>query len=261
MWSYAKNDWQRSYLNSTILFVCLLYIYRIDSVTRFGEISPFVQYFRTLWQNFKCLIWIWQNFWPSLAFKICYWAIFLCYKIAKFWTSDLAIWSNWIFSYFLQRIWKFWFNWIRTGNIRAKSKSSDNYSQPRPRPAYPRTPFYSYLSFQPGKLGRSSNILLLQTTQLTMYLGRVVKVLRLDCFFNVFSISKRTICAIFRLIRNCRNWLSSSAAKFHEFEQPIFQPSWISPISHISKSNLSLSFNLLLPSVLFFRSLSHRFLF
>ena len=94
MWSYAKNDWQRSYLNSTILFVCLLYIYRIDSVTRFGEISPFVQYFRTLWQNFKCLIWIWQNFWPSLAFKICYWAIFLCYKIAKFWTSDLAIWSH-----------------------------------------------------------------------------------------------------------------------------------------------------------------------
>ena len=60
-----------------------------SSVTRFGENSPIGQDFRSFWQNFKCLICE-----PALALKVCYWAIFLCCKIAEFWASDLAIWSH-----------------------------------------------------------------------------------------------------------------------------------------------------------------------
>ena len=37
------------------------------SVTRFGNISPIQQDFKSLWENFKRLICIWQNYEPTLA--------------------------------------------------------------------------------------------------------------------------------------------------------------------------------------------------
>ena len=50
-----------------------------NSVTRFGEISPFGQDFRSRLQNFESLICILANFEPALALNICYWSIFLEY--------------------------------------------------------------------------------------------------------------------------------------------------------------------------------------
>ena len=62
--------------------------------TIFGEFSQIGQGSRNLGKNVKCLIWIWQNFEPTLALRICQWAIFLCCKMAKFRASDLVIWSH-----------------------------------------------------------------------------------------------------------------------------------------------------------------------
>ena len=77
------------------------------SVTRFCGISPIRQDFRSFWQIFKCLICIRQNFEPTLALKICYWAIFLCCKLAKFRASDFAIWSHWLFCWICPTsVWK-----------------------------------------------------------------------------------------------------------------------------------------------------------
>ena len=62
--------------------------------TKFGEFSQIGQGSRNLGKNVKCLIWIWQNFEPTLALRICQWAIFLCCKMAKFRASDLVIWPH-----------------------------------------------------------------------------------------------------------------------------------------------------------------------
>ena len=64
------------------------------SVTRFGENSSIGQDLRSLWQHFKCLICIWQNFEPILALNIGYWNIFRCCKnshIVSMWSSHLVI--------------------------------------------------------------------------------------------------------------------------------------------------------------------------
>ena len=59
-------------------------VYHLISVTRFGEISPIGQDFKSLWQNFKCLICIWQNYEPNLAQNIAIWPFFYVVKEPNF---------------------------------------------------------------------------------------------------------------------------------------------------------------------------------
>ena len=47
-----------------------------DSVTGFGEISPLCQNLQSLGQFFQCLFTIWQNFEPTLANFVYFWANF-----------------------------------------------------------------------------------------------------------------------------------------------------------------------------------------
>ena len=49
-----------------------------DSVTRFGEISPFWPKFKLIWQNFEGLFSIWHNFESTLANFVCFWAYVYC---------------------------------------------------------------------------------------------------------------------------------------------------------------------------------------
>ena len=46
------------------------------SVTRFGEISPLWQYFKSLDQICNSLFSVWTNFEPALAIILCYWVDF-----------------------------------------------------------------------------------------------------------------------------------------------------------------------------------------
>ena len=50
------------------------------SVTRFGEISPLWQKFKSFWPFLESLFRIWQKFLPTLDKFICYWANFHCCK-------------------------------------------------------------------------------------------------------------------------------------------------------------------------------------
>ena len=51
----------------------------VNSVTRFGEISPFGQNFKSIWPIFMSL----QNFEPTLKHLLLYWANFHCCKWPK----------------------------------------------------------------------------------------------------------------------------------------------------------------------------------
>ena len=48
----------------------------IDSVTRFGEISPLWQILLSLWQFFESLFCIWHTSKPILTNFVCHWADF-----------------------------------------------------------------------------------------------------------------------------------------------------------------------------------------
>jgi len=52
----------------------------VDSVTRFGKISPLQQKLRNLWQYFKGLFGIWQSCEPTLGQFVFFWANFNCCK-------------------------------------------------------------------------------------------------------------------------------------------------------------------------------------
>ena len=51
-----------------------------NTVTRFGEISPFWQKCCCIWEFLDGLLSIWQNFESSLAHLICYWTSIQCCK-------------------------------------------------------------------------------------------------------------------------------------------------------------------------------------
>ena len=52
----------------------------MTSVTRFGEISPLWQHLMTLCQMVEGLISVWQNFEPTVAKMLYFWAVFQCCK-------------------------------------------------------------------------------------------------------------------------------------------------------------------------------------
>ena len=152
-------------------------------MTRFVEISPIGQDFISPWQNFKCLICIWQNFEPTLALKICYWAIFLWCKLAKFRASDLAIWSHCSLHSQLKygNIFQFRVNpvpgansrfpdsetWVRSLKKASKSSSSSSSSRTKHLTTWSRCEtFYNY--FTPASC-RKQIVLILTTNGLGTY--------------------------------------------------------------------------------------------
>ena len=69
----------------------------IDSVTKFGEISPLWQYFPSLCQYFEGIFSIWQNYETTSLNFVCHWANFNCCKwtnIAK--KSSHLVTLNWL---------------------------------------------------------------------------------------------------------------------------------------------------------------------
>ena len=64
------------------------------SVTRFGEISPLWQKFKTFWLSLEGLFSIWQNFKPTLANISSKWQAFIVVNHQKL-KNNLSIWSPW----------------------------------------------------------------------------------------------------------------------------------------------------------------------
>ena len=62
------------------IFVCENRYGIVNSVTRFGEISPLWQYFKRRSHFCKGLSSVWQNFEPTSAMILCYWVNFHCCK-------------------------------------------------------------------------------------------------------------------------------------------------------------------------------------
>ena len=69
---------QTSYYTTAGITLSRPFSFVPSSVTGFGEISPFWQTFKIIWQYFEGLFSIWRNFERSLANLVCFWANFYC---------------------------------------------------------------------------------------------------------------------------------------------------------------------------------------
>ena len=98
-WKDSAPIWRsivRSFVGAIFKISPTLYPNEADTRSVWPDWAQFCQLCKILrcWQSFYALLSIWQNFVPTLAKKICCWANFNCFKMAKCWRNNLGIWSH-----------------------------------------------------------------------------------------------------------------------------------------------------------------------
>ena len=98
-WKDSAPIWRsivRSFVGAIFKISPTLYQNEADTRSVWPDWAQFCQLCKILrcWQSFYALLSIWQNFVPTLAKKICCWANFNCFKMAKCWRNNLGIWSH-----------------------------------------------------------------------------------------------------------------------------------------------------------------------